>query len=231
MIQVDRRTVQQILGSLMTKPELLSDTDKYQLEVGDFSQQLDKFIFSAIYNLYCGGAEKIHTVDVENYLRSNELAKTTFEKENGVQFLQDCEVYCEPSNFNYYYKKIKKINLVRDLQKTGRDMSSIYSENPLNPKHIEINQKFENLTTDDIINKLKGELADYENKYVLNSVVEESRAYDGIRELIKELKIKPEVGIKLQGEIFNTITRGGRKGTLYLRSLQSGQWATLYSNI
>ena len=36
------------------------------------------------------------------------------------------------------------------------------------------------------------------------------------------MKLKPEVGIKLQGDIFNTITRGGRKGKLYLRSASSG---------
>lgn len=48
------------------------------------------------------------------------------------------------------------------------------------------------------------------------------KASDGIRDLIKELKVKPEVGIPLQGDIFNTITRGGRKGKLYLRSAQSG---------
>ena len=59
----------------MNKPELLSETDKYFLEPGDFTQQLDKFIFSAIYNLYVNGAEKIHAVDVDNYLQQNSLAK------------------------------------------------------------------------------------------------------------------------------------------------------------
>jgi len=52
----------------MCRPELLSDVDKYQLEPTDFSQQLDKMIFSAIYNLYAGGAERIHTIDVDTYL-------------------------------------------------------------------------------------------------------------------------------------------------------------------
>lgn len=47
-------------------------------------------------------------------------------------------------------------------------------------------------------------------------------AYDGVKELVETLKIKPEVGIKLQGDIFNTITRGGRKGKVYLRSAPSG---------
>jgi hypothetical protein len=37
MITVDRKTVIQILGGIMARPELLSDIDKYQLEPSDFS--------------------------------------------------------------------------------------------------------------------------------------------------------------------------------------------------
>lgn len=222
MIAVDRNTVIQVLGSLMNKPELLSDTDKYLLEPTDFSQQLDRFVFSAIYNLYVGGAEKIHTVDIDNYLSSNVLAKELIEKENGLQFLQDCEEYGDYSNFSYYYNKLKKINLLRDLNKNNYDISDFYCEDPLSDDYYTINEKFENMTINDILNKIKGTYVNLENKYAFNTVVEESNPVDDIEELIEELKIKPEVGVKLQGEIYNTIVRGGRKKTLYLRSAGSG---------
>ena len=222
MIAVDRNTVIQVLGSLMNKPELLSDTDKYLLEPTDFSQQLDRFVFSAIYNLYVGGAEKIHTVDIDNYLSSNVLAKELIEKENGLQFLQDCEEYGDYSNFSYYYNKLKKINLLRDLSKNNYDVSDFYCEDPLSDDYYTINEKFENMTINDILNKIKGTYVNLENKYAFNTVVEESNPVDDIEELIEELKIKPEVGVKLQGEIYNTIVRGGRKKTLYLRSAGSG---------
>ena len=83
MVCADRKTIIQILGSLMSRPELLNDIDKYQLEPTDFVQQMDKFIFSAIYNLYVGGAENIHTTDIDAYLSKNEIAKELMEKENG----------------------------------------------------------------------------------------------------------------------------------------------------
>ena len=206
----------------MCRPELLSDVDKYQLEPTDFSQQLDKMIFSAIYNLYAGGAERIHTIDVDTYLQTNEVAKNLLEKNNGLAFIQDCEDLADPANFQLYYNKLKKINLLRDLQKNGRDISPFYCEDPLNEKYAEINERFEKMTATDIFNSLRGELADLENKYVINSVVEESNAATGIRELIKNLKETPEIGVHLQGEIFNTVCRGGRKGKLYLRSAGSG---------
>lgn len=222
MVQTDRNTIIQILGSLMCQPELLSDTDKYQLEPTDFSQQLDKMVFSAIYNLYSGGAEKIHTIDVDTYLQSNDLARELLDKNNGLSFLQDCETYADPNNFNYYYNRLKKFNLLRDLQKSGQDISKIYCENLTDPHYEEINEKFEKINAVDIIKELRGNLASLESKYAYTNIVEESKASTGIRELIENLKIKPEVGVRLQGDIFNTVCRGGRKGKFYLRSAGSG---------
>lgn len=222
MVCADRKTIIQVLGSLMSRPELLNDIDKYQLEPTDFVQQMDKFVFSAIYNLYIGGAESIHTTDIDIYLSKNEIAKNLMEKENGHQFLMDCEAYGNPANFSYYYKDLKKANLIRSLQKSGYDTSEFYSENPMDEGHFTINEQFKKLSTEDIINKLKGQIAELEDKYVINAVIKEGTAYDGVRELIGVLQKTPEVGIRLQGVIFNTITRGGRKGKLYLRSAGSG---------
>lgn len=222
MIVPDRNTIVQVLGSLMNQPNLLNDSDKYRLEPSDFPMQLDKFIFSAIYNLYIGGAEKIHAIDIDNYLKSNVLASELIQKENGIQFMQDCESYSDCSNFPFYYNKLKKINLLRDLKKNGYDVSEFYCDDPLDDRFHDINLVFENLTTTDIINRIKGTVAGLENQYVFNSIVEESTPVDDIRELIRDLKEQPEVGVPLQGDIYNTICRGGRKGTLFLRSAPSG---------
>lgn len=206
----------------MNKPDLLSETDKYFLEPGDFTQQLDKFIFSAIYNLYVNGAEQIHAVDIDTYLQQNALAKQLMEKENGKSFLQDCEIESDVSNFNYYYNKLKKFNLVRDLQLSKNDIDNIYCEDILNGRYTEINDNFEKMQVVDIINILKSKVANVENQYVLNNITEESCPADSIKQRVKEWKAKPEIGCMLQGEIFNTITRGGRKGKLYIRSAGSG---------
>ena len=225
MIKIDRHTVIQVLGGLMNRPDYLNDVDKYRFELSDFPTSLDKFIFSAINNLYNNGdgAGNIRSVDVINYLKGNALAAELMEKENGEVYLQDCETIGEPANFNYYYNKFKKLNFLRDLQKdSGRDISHIYCEDILNPNYAEINERFEQMTVEDILNMLKMEINGYESKFVLKSVVEESKAVDGIEQLIIDLQQKPEIGCKLQGDIINTITRGGRKGKLYLRSAGSG---------
>lgn len=221
MIQADRKTVMQVFGGLMSKPELLSDTDKYQLEPSDFDLRLDKYIFSAIYNLYIQGAEKIHVQDIDNFLSTNEVAKKILNDDNGLQFLLDCETNAELGNFNVYYNKLKKFNLLRDLKKSGYDVSSFYCDDPLNID-FEVNENFEKLTTAQIVNHYKVDLANFEEKYTINTMLKEGKVSSGIRNLLKELRKVPEVGVRLQGEIFNTITRGGRKGKLYLRSAGTG---------
>lgn len=222
MIQIDRDTIIQVFGGLMAKPELLSQTDIYNLTVNDFPTKLDKLIFAAISNIATEGSDKIRAIDISNYLQSNKVAKHLLEDENGIGFLQDCETYGANQSFNYYYNRLKKLNLIRELQKDGYDVSDIYTEDILNPKYEKIKNNFEKLSTDDIINKFKKEISNLESKYVIGNLAEESQAADGIEELIQELQESPEVGLPLQGSIFNTVTRGARLGKFYLRSAGSG---------
>lgn len=221
MIEIDRHTVIQVLGSLMNHPDLLNETDRYNLEPTDFPKTLDRYGFSAIYNLYVDGAEKIRAIDILSLLEENAIAKNLIEKENGIAFFQDCEVNSDEGTFNFYYNRLKKLNLLREIQKTGRNTDDIYCENPLNDDYDKINERFQAMSVNDIVNVLKGEVATFENKYSYNNLVEESTAADDIDELIKDLKDIPEVGYQLQGDIFNTVCRGARRGKLYLRSAQS----------
>lgn len=222
MISADRHTIINVIGGLMRSPALLSDMDKYQLTVDDFADTLDRYIFIAIFNLYQNGAEEIHSADIENVLENNSTAKNLLEKQNGRQYLANCEEIGRDKAFSYYYNKLKKYNLLRDLQKEGYDISSFYAENTLAPDAFEINGKFEFLTVEKILNDIKGKVSLVEKNYLKNNAVFEGRAVDGIRDLIVELKQNPEVGCHLQGEIFNTVCRGGRKGKLYIRSASSG---------
>ena len=222
MIECPRNVVIQILGCLMEKPDILNDTDKYHLEPSDFSHQIDRYIFSSIYNLYVNGAEKIHTIDVDQYLKNNNVAADLMEKEHGIQMLQDCEAYSELNNFNFYYNSFKKFALLRELEKSGKDISQFYCDNPLDPDYQKVNTRFEKLKPADIITSLKGELAVLEDKYSHNAEIEEVYAGEGIMKLLTNLQEKPEVGIPLQGNILSMVVRGARLGKLYLRSASSG---------
>ena len=85
------KSVQQILGSLMQKPQLLSEVDKYHLSVTDFSTRFEKYIFSAIMNLYCKGVSSIQPIDIANYLEMDTVGK--FEQQHGIEYLQDILIF------------------------------------------------------------------------------------------------------------------------------------------
>ena len=219
---VDKICIQQVLGSLMKHPQYLSETDRYTLTPNDFSSRFEKYIFIAINGLYSNGTVKISPLDVENYLQTNDVAKLTFNQNNGVEYLQDLEEFAAEENFPYYYNKLKKINLIRDLQKSGIDTTEFYLEDVLNPKASEINAKFEDLNILDIITSVKKKILGFEKEYMRNDVTETISVLDGIDELLGDMETAQDIGLPLQGEIFNEVVGGARTGCLYIRSGSSG---------
>ena len=218
----DRKDTLQILGILMKKPSLLSQTDKYILSLSDFSSRFDKYIFDAIKGLYTQGAKVIDIVDIENYLEFNAVAKKTFQDNNGIEYLQDALAFSSVENFDYYYTHLKKINLVKALKKSGFDTSDIYNDNPLNVDTEDINANFENLSVPEIISSIKKKFLQIEHEFTYKEVSETHDISYGIKDLIKGFKDKIDVGLPLQGEIFNEVLSGARKGTLTIRSAGSG---------
>ena len=218
----DKSVLQQVIGSLMQRPQLLSEVDKYNLTIADFSSRFERYIFSAILNLYCKGATVIQPIDVSNYLESDTVGKKLFEQNKGIEYLQDVIDFSSWENFSYYYEKLKKINLIRDLKKQGFDTSAFYCEDLTNPKAEEINGRFEQLTVTDICNGVKSKLLQLESTYAKSTELEEESAATGIRDFIDDMNEHVEIGAPLQGEMYSKIFSGAQKQALTIRSGCSG---------
>ena len=219
---VDKEVIQQVLGSLMKCPRLLSEVDKYNLTLSDFSSKFEKYIFSAIHGLYFNGAESIQIIDIENYLSTNPIAKNTFESNNGIEYLQDIEEFSKVENFQYYYDKLKKINLLNDLKKDGFDISDYYSDDLTSDKAIEINERFEELNIKDIINNFKKKLIKLENNYGSPEEVKCENAADSIDDFIETMFEVEDIGLPIQGNIYNQIIDGAQPCALTIRAGGSG---------
>lgn len=226
MAFIDKKCIQQILGCLLKNPQYLSEIDKYRLTLNDFSNRFEKYIFGAIQGLYYNGAKKISAFDVENYLSTNEVAAKVFSNNNGIEYLQDIEEYSNEENFPYYYNKLKKLNLLNDFQKQGIDVSEFYIEDLTDIRAIEINQAFEDLTLQDIVAKIKKKILKLESEYSKADDVESWSAADEIDELIDSFGSPDEIGLPIQGSIFNKIINGAERGTLTIRSAPSGTFKT-----
>ena len=219
---VDKSTILQIFGALMKHPQYLSESDKYNLTPQDFYYRLDKYIFAAIDSLYRNGAERILPIDVENYLSTNDGAKVIFKQQKGIEYLQDAEYLSEEQNFPYYYKKLKKFNLLEDFRRKGFNTDEFYIEDGANPKAYEVNAKFEELEIADIVEAIKRKLLGVEREYIQNDTTEVVNVFDGLEDVIEEANERADVGAPIQGEIFNEVLAGARKGTFVLRSGGSG---------
>jgi len=223
---VDKNSILQLFGSLMKRPQFLSETDKYQLSLDDFYYKFDKYIFAAIENLYRSGANKIQPIDVENYLQSNGAASVIFKQNNGIEYLQDAEYLSETQNFEFYYKRLKKINLLTKLQNDGFDISEFYIEDLTNPKALEVNKNFEKLEIDEILDALKRKVLGLENEFTQNEVTRTESAFTGIEDIIESAQLQTDIGVPVQGDILNEVISGARRGTLIIRSAASGTGKT-----
>ena len=226
MAFIDKKCIQQVLGCLLKNPQYLGEVDKYRLIPADFSTNFEKYIFRAIQGLYYGGARKISAFDVENYLNTNETALKVFTNNNGIEYLQDIEEFSNEENFPFYYTKLKKLNLLNDFQKQGIDVSDFYIEDLTDVRAIEVNQNFDSLSIQDIVEKIKRKIIKLENEYAKTDEVESWCAADKIEEVIKGFGSPDEIGLPIQGEIFNKIINGAERGTLTIRSAPSGTFKT-----
>ena len=219
-------TIQQILGSLMKHPQFLSEIDKYSLSITDFSTKFEKYIFTAIQGLWRNGAPKITAFDIESYMEANEGAKKLFEQQNGLEYLQDIEEFSNVENFPYYYAKLKKLNLLRDLKKQNFPVSEFYQEDLTAPDAAEINQRFEDLTVADIITAVKKRLLVLESDYAGTEEVQEWDISGDIDDIVDSFGEDGSVGLPIQGSIFNRVIDGAQRSCLTIRSGASGTGKT-----
>lgn len=210
----------------MKHPSFFSEKDKYSFEISDFKELFEKYIFGAIYNLYRDGAQVISEVDIDNYFNLHPEAKVVFEKNKGIEYLQDALDYSEVDNFPFYYKRFKKILVLNSLEKEGYKIDGFYCDDLTNPKAAKINERFEELEIEDIFKEIKKKTLEIESRYSLRGTSATVAADHNLEELLEDLKKRPDVGAPLQGEFFNTIARGARRSKFYIRSAGTGTGKT-----
>ena len=219
---IDKRDTQQIIGCLMKKPQLLSEIDKYSFVLTDFPSRFERSVFMAIEGLYRNGATKIQPIDIENFLESNPVSAKSFRDKNGIEYLQDTIELSELDNFGFYYNRFKMFNLLKDLKKSGFDTSEFYCEDLTNPNAEKINDDFNMLSPKLITDAVRKKLLGVEAKYETTDEIEVETAAEGMEQLINEFGAAYEIGVPIQGNIYNQVLDGAKKGTLTIRSAASG---------
>ena len=214
------------LLSLPSKqPQLLDYTDKYTITEDDFPEDFHKIVFGSIYKLHELGAEKITLNSIADYLSSRPKSEAIFIKQKGEEWLLKAEENANPASFDYYYNRLKKMTLLRELDKHGIDVTDIYD--PDNIIDLKLRQqqedKLDNSSLEQLAQEIQDKLDEIKATYVDGSWGQAYQAADGMEELLEELSQHPDVGVPLYGSLINTICRGARLKKYYLRSAPSGQ--------
>ena len=221
---VDVPSIVQVIGCVFKQPQLLDYTDKYTVTEDDFTDDFHKIIFGSIYKLHELGAEKITLNSIADYLSSRPKSEAIFIKQKGEEWLLKAEENANPASFDYYYNRLKKMTLLRELDKHGIDVTDIYD--PDNIIDLKLRQqqedKLDNTSLEGLAQEIQDKLDAIKAEYVDGSWGQAYQAGEGVQELIEELEQNPEVGVPLYGSLINTVTRGARLKKFYLRSAPTG---------
>ena len=221
---VDTTSIVQVIGCIYKTPQLLDYEDKYTITEEDFPDQFHKIVFGTIYNLYNLGSEKITLSSILDYLSSRPKSEAIFIKQKGEEWLIRAEENAQPSSFDYYYNRMKKMSLLRAYDNYGIDVTDFYDpDNIIDSKKRQLQEdQLDNSTLEQIAQKVQDKIDQIRSQYVDDEWGEASQAGDGIFELLEELKQRPDVGVPLYGSLINTVTRGARLKKFYLRSAATG---------
>lgn len=212
-----------LIGCIIKNPVLLEQDGTYFFHENDFVDEFHKILFSAIYNLYQTGAEKITPKIIEDYLESKPNSLEKYKRKDGAKWILEAAEAAELSNFSYYYDRIKKMTLLREFAKAGIDVSDIYPDS-LSPDVLEkADKRLDELTLQEIADEIELKIEHIRNVYVEDNQAEDSIAIGSVVDnILEQLKVQPDMGLPLYDDFLNSVVRGARKGKLYLRSAATG---------
>ena len=121
----DTTAYRQVIGCLMYKPLLFLEYPDIRAQ--DFDFKPAKVCLFAIKKLYEAGATELTPAEVDlEIIRCGSSAEQIYKAENGLDFLKNSYEYAQLSNFEVYYKRLKKNALLRKLQQQHYDISEYY---------------------------------------------------------------------------------------------------------
>lgn len=220
----------QLLGCLFQKPDLLSQTDDYLLTLDDFPERLPRMIFGHLYNLYHSG---MNVMDVSTFV--SEISKYPeqmefFEANNGEQFVVASIEKGELHNFDFYYNRIKKLSLLRDLANGGFDIREWYVEELFDIREREaLEARLDESTVHEIIQTVQQKMLNIESRYINKSSFTVSSVADGLETLVERLGAETAIGLPMNGAMLSTLLLGARSGKVYSMSGEQGAGKSRYA--
>lgn len=213
----------QVLGSIMKQPLLLHNApSKITLDDFHIENKVCRAIFFAVNGIANTDVREIDCNMIISYLDQYPTIRKSFGA-NGPSVVENCLEKGNPDSFTVYYNQLKKTSLLRDLITHGYNVEpyDFTSCSPGSRKEFETIQRFEEATEEDILGHVEKQFADLQARHASISVSQETMG-EGLDELLDSLITNSDQGAELRGHMFNSIVRGARLGTMYVRSASTG---------
>ena len=89
----------EVIGNIFLNPSLL-DKEQYYFSEMDFSSELNRTLFGAMFNLHQNGVTKFEIKDIENYLSDKVKSKAVYDFNKGDDFLKELSSSVSLSSFD-----------------------------------------------------------------------------------------------------------------------------------
>ena len=173
------------------------------------------------------GAEKIDAYAVDAYLKEYSI----FTKHQGIKYMQDASAMASLENFNSNYIEVRKWSLIRNLVRSGIDVSEYYDPNETDMELVEYRaEKFKEDSIDEIINFYRSKILG------LNNLFSSKQGRDSVKAGSKEAEAQKEAwkeaidyGLSYASNYLNTVTYGIRKKRFTVMSAGTGTGKTRIS--
>lgn len=219
----DVASAMQVIGGIVKKPSLLDDVGRYEFKADDFTSDLHKVVFQAIGTIYANGGSSITAGAINDILAAYPESYAKYKAANGNEWFVRLEAMADVSNFDLYYRRLKKMTLLRQYDMLGIDMGWLYDPDELDQKKRQRQMDdLDKMTLREIAERVNDRISRVTEDYVDNTDRVSVDACDGIDDLIQRLRDEPDFGVPLYGKYINTITRGARLKKFYIRSAASG---------
>lgn len=228
----DRATSNMLLGALYAYPALFETQEAQALGEGDFADPMTKVAFSIMYNLFSIGHSKFSEGIIESYIQGKPSIYNFYNKEidtpegkqrQGDFYFSKLREVGDPTLFKPSFDKVKKLTLLRNLERNGVSVKEFYDWDSENNKLIEAqNNWLEKTSLKDIADTVSDKISQIMAGSTNGSERVAAQAGDGLRSLIESFSETPDFGSPFPISTLNTITRGARLGKFYLRSAPTG---------
>jgi len=229
MKYVDISAIIQVIGCVYQKPDLI-DNENYFFTEEDFTEEFHKILFGSIYNLYKLGAKNINENLIEDYLKDKPKTLAVYKTNKGPEYLQKISQNIHLSTFDYYYKRMKKMTLLRMYNSIGMNLSWLYDiNNILDTKKKQAQDEWlDNTSLEEIASIIDDKITNIKMKYIDDANEDLVQGGAKIIDLINNLQKNPELGYPMYGPLINAVTRGARLKKFYLNSAATGVGKTRY---